>query len=91
MNASYEKARRASAELNFKIVHARNSSTTCGHIEPARLRYFTRRIHALAELLAGASLAERLPIYAAHDPSILTALSGITLPPAAPLIGRAFK
>lgn len=100
MSASHEKARRANAGLNFKIVHTRNGSTTCGHIEPARLRYFAGRVHALgeralfellAELSAGASLTERLPVYAANDPAILAALGGVTLPCAVHFIGRAFE
>jgi hypothetical protein len=59
-----------------------------------------RRVHALGErvlfelfreLLAGANLADRLPIYAALDPAILAALGGVTLPPVVRAIGRAFE
>jgi hypothetical protein len=44
------------------------------------------------ELVAGATLANRLPVYAAIDSTILGALSGVALlPPAVRAIGRAFE
>jgi hypothetical protein len=98
MSASNEKARRANAGRNFHTFYKMTNSTIPG--ESARLRYFASRIHALGEralfelfleLVAGANLADRLPVYAAIDPTILAALGGVALPPAVRAIGRAFE
>jgi hypothetical protein len=100
MSASNEKARRGNAGRNFHTFYKMNNSTTPGAIESARLRYFACRIHALGdralfelflELVAGANLADRFPVYAAIDPTILAALGGVALPPAVRAIGRAFE
>jgi hypothetical protein len=100
MSASNEKARRANAGRNFHTFYKMNNSTIPGAIESARLRYFARRMHAqgeralfelFLELVAGANLADRLPVYAAIDPTILAALGGVALPPAVRAIGRAFE
>ena len=88
-----ERARRANAGLNFQTFSEVNNSTIPGEIELVRLRYYARRIHALAEralydlfdgFSADASLADRVPTYAATDPAILSGLGGIAL-------GRAFE
>ncbi|MCI0600858.1 MAG: hypothetical protein L0Y60_15315 [Beijerinckiaceae bacterium] len=99
MSASNEKARRANAGRNFHTLYKMTNSTIPDAIESARLRYFARRIHALGERalfelfleLVGANLADRLPVYAAIDPTILAAHGGVALPPAVRAIGRAFE
>ena len=100
MSASNEKARRANAGLNFEAVSETNNSTVPRAIEPARQRYFARRIHALGEralfelfleLVAGENLADCFPVYATIDPTILAALGGVALPPAVMAIGRTFE
>jgi hypothetical protein len=100
MSASNEKARRANAGQNFHTFYKRNNSTIPGAIELARLRYFARRIHAQGERalfvlflepVAVAKFADRLPVYAVIDPTILSAVGGVALPPAVRAIGRAFE
>jgi hypothetical protein len=58
-------------------------------IDPVRLRYLARRLHALGErplyelmreLVAGADPVARLDAYCRIDPAILVALGGVTLP-----------
>jgi hypothetical protein len=89
MSASNEKPRRANAEGDSRYP-----------AQPARLRYFAWQVHPLGErsllelfleLVAGANLADRFPVYAAIDPTILAALGGVALPPAVRAIGRAFE
>lgn len=69
-------------------------------IADARLKYLTRRLHALGErplyemlreVIGGADLAQRLEVYARIDPAVLAALGGVALPPVARLVGEALQ
>lgn len=96
MRASNEKARRANAGLNVQTIsNEKPVSTTSDEIERARLRYLTRRVHALgpaplahffAEIEAGANLREHLEEYAALPADFIKAYGGDVILPAVHLV-----
>ena len=78
-----------SKNLPEKYSEAAESVQSNSTIDPTRLRYLARRVHALGErplceylceVVAGANALERLEVFARLDPAIVAALGGAALP-----------